>query len=67
MQFRKNYPNCVAIIDLFEIFIDQPNDLLARAVTYSSYKHHNTVKYLIGIAPQGTVSFISDGWGGGKS
>ena len=32
--------------------------------TFSSYKHHNTVKYLIGITPQGTVSFISEGWGG---
>ena len=33
----------------------------------SSYKHHNTVKYLIGITPQGTVSFISEGWGGRAS
>ena len=33
--------------------------------SFSSYKHHNTVKYLIGITPQGTVSFfISEGWGG---
>ena len=64
MQFRANYPNCVVIIDCFEIFIDRPSDLLARAVTYSSYKHHNTVKYLIGISPQGTVTFISQGWGG---
>ena len=38
-------------------------NLLARVQTYSSHKH-NTVKYLIGITPQGTVSFISDGWGG---
>ena len=37
---------------------------MARAQTYSSYKHHNTVKYLIGITPQGSVSFISEGWGG---
>ena len=29
-----------------------------------SYKHHNKVKYLIGITPQGTVSFISSGWRG---
>ena len=28
------------------------------------YKHHNTVKYLIGICPQGAVTFISKGWGG---
>ena len=64
MDFRKNYPNCVVIIDCFEIFIDRPTDLLARAKTYSSYKHHNTVKFLIGITPQGSVSFISEGWGG---
>jgi hypothetical protein len=67
MQFRRNYPNCVAIIDCFEIFIDRPTDLLARAIAYSSYKHHNTVKYLIAITPQGSVSFISDGWGGRAS
>ena len=36
-------------------------------MTYSSYKHHNTVKYLIAITPQGTVSFISQGWGGRAS
>ncbi len=64
MDFRKNCPNCVVILDCFEVFIDRPSDLLARAQTYSSYKHHNTVKYLIGISPQGSVSFISDGWGG---
>ena len=52
------------IIDCFEIFIDRPSDLKARAQTYSSYKHHNIVKYLIGITPQGSVSFISEGWGG---
>ena len=38
--------------------------MLARAQTFLSYKHHNTIKYLIGITPQGTVSFISQGWGG---
>ena len=47
--------------------MDRPTNLLARAQTYSSYKHHNTVKYLIGITPQGTVSYISDGWGGRTS
>jgi len=30
----------------------------------SDYKKHNTVKFLIGITPQGSVSFISKGWGG---
>ena len=64
MDFRKYCPNCVVIIDCFEIFLDRPLNPRARAQTFSSYKHHNTVKYLIGITPQGTVSFISEGWGG---
>lgn len=64
MDFRKFCPRCAVIIDCFEIFVERPSHLLSRVQTYSSYKHHNTVKYLIGITPQGTVCFISDGWGG---
>ena len=55
------------IIDCFEIFIDRPTNLLARAQTFSSYKHHNTVKVLIGITPQGTICFVSEAWGGRTS
>ncbi|XP_041354152.1 uncharacterized protein LOC121371985 [Gigantopelta aegis] len=65
MQFRKHLGTKVAIIiDCFEIFIDRPSNVLARAQTWSSYKHHNTAKYLIDITPQGSISFISLGWGG---
>ena len=28
--------------------------------TFSSYKHHNTIKVLIGISPQGTITFASE-------
>ena len=63
--FLKNFGNKVAvIIDCFEIFIDRPSSLIARAMTWSNYKHHNTVKYLTGVTPQGSVSFILFGWGG---
>ena len=55
------------IIDCFEIFIDKPTNLMARAQTYSNYKHHNTVKVLIGITPQGTISLVSEAWGGRTS
>ena len=55
------------IIDCFEIFIERPTNLLARAQTFSSYKHHNTIKVLIGITPQGTISFLSNAWGGTTS
>ena len=61
LDFRKHCPYCVAIIDCFEIFLDHPLNSLARAQIFSSYKHHNTVKYLIGITPQGTVSYFLKG------
>lgn len=65
MQFRNSFgTKCAVIIDCFEIFIERPSNLKARAQTWSSYKHHNTVKFLIGITPQGTVSFLSKAWGG---
>lgn len=65
MEFRKNFGiKCAVIIDCFEIFIEKPSGLTARAETWSSYKHHHTIKYLIGITPQGSVSYISNGWGG---
>jgi len=48
----------------FEVFIDRQASLMARAQTWSNYKKHNTCKFLIGITPQGSVSFISKGWGG---
>ena len=65
--FRTAYRNCVSIIDCFEVFCERPSDLKARAQTYSQYKSHNTVKYLISITPQGFISFISKGWGGRTS
>ena len=67
MSFRQNFSSCAVIIDCLEVFIDRTSDLLARAQTWSSYKHHNTAKSLIGITPQGAVSFISKGWLGRTS
>ena len=64
MCFCKHCPRCTVIIDCFEIFIERPSNQLAKAQTFSTYKHHNTVTYFIGVTPQGTISFISEGWGG---
>ena len=73
---HKSMPQCFidsfryktsVIIDCFEIFIDRPTNPMARAHTLSTYKHHNTVKVLLGISPQGTISFVSEAWGGRTS
>ena len=44
--------------------MERPTNLKARAQTRCNYKHYNTAKFLIGVAPQGVITFISKGWGG---
>ena len=52
MEFRRTFGNKVAaIIDCFEVFVDRPSNLGARSQTWSSYKHHNTLKFFICISP----------------
>ena len=64
-QLWKSMPVCfqysfgkkvTVIIDCFEVFIEKPSNLLARAQTLSNYKHHDTIKILIGFTPQGSIS-----------
>lgn len=62
--FKKKFSRCRCVIDCTEIFIERPTNLTARAQTWSNYKHHNTMKYLVGITPAGAISFLSPGWGG---
>ena len=64
LEFIKDFSRCICIIDCFEVFCERPSDLMARAQTFSNYKHHNTVKFLIAITPQRVVSYVSKGWGG---
>ena len=62
--FEELYPNARCIIDCTEFFIDRPRNLALQAQTWSDYKHHNTLKVLIGISPRGSISFVSEAWGG---
>ena len=38
--------------------------MLAQLETWSDYKYHNTLKLLVGVTPNGQVTFLSDLWGG---
>ncbi|XP_067678519.1 uncharacterized protein [Haliotis asinina] len=58
------YKNCRVIIDCFEVFIERPGNFTARAMTWSNYKSHNTIKILVGISPNGSISFVSRAFGG---
>lgn len=58
-SFQEKYPTTYLIIDGSEIFIETPSDLFMQSSTWSSYKHHNTGKFLIGCTPNGAISYVS--------
>lgn len=54
LSFKKLFETSVVVIlDCFEVLIDKPTFSITRAVTRSRYKNHNTIKFLVGIVPQG--------------
>ena len=66
-QFKEFYPSTRVIIDCTEIFTEVPSSMSVQSLTYSSYKHHNTFKGLVGICPTGAVTFISQLYAGSVS
>ena len=61
-------PNSVAIIDGTEIFIQRPSNLATQKSSYSDYKSHTTVKYLVAIdTSTGVFVYISPGFSGNSS
>lgn len=55
------------VVDCFEIFIERSSVLRALAQAWSTYKHHETIKFLIGISMSGAIIFISPAFGGKAS
>ena len=70
-NFPKTLPrdmiNLRCTIDCTELYIEKPRNLELQALTWSDYKKNNTVKYLVAIAPNGSISFLSDAWCGRAS
>ena len=58
-SFREKFPTTYAIIDGSEVFIETPSDLFMQSSTWSQYKHHNTLKFLVACTPNGSICFIS--------
>ena len=61
---NSTFPKLSNIFYCFEIFIEEPKNLKARARVYSNYKKHSTVKYLICCSPTGAAIFLLLGYGG---
>ena len=65
MPFRfRSLPHLRSIIDCSEIFIETPKDFNRQAETWSHYKHHNTMKFLISVAPNSAITYVSPAYGG---
>ena len=57
--FKDKYPRTRVIIDATEIYIDQPRLPKIQQMTFSNYKNSNTFKGLVGILPDGVITFLS--------
>ena len=44
-----------SIIDCSEIFVETPKCHALQSVTWSDYKHHNTLKFLVAVAPNPNI------------
>lgn len=66
-SLKQKYKTLRCTIDCTEVFIGRPRNLEIQSLTWSDYKKHNTIKFLIAIAPNGMISFLSKVWGGRAS
>ena len=60
----KHLKNTHSIIDCSEIFIETPKSHSLQSATWSDYKHHNTLKFLIAVAPNSNIIYVSEAYCG---
>ncbi|CAN7976969.1 unnamed protein product [Ixodes persulcatus] len=58
--FIEKYPTTRVILDASEVKCEVPSSLSLQSSSYSAYKSANPFKGLIGIAPNGLVTFVSE-------
>ncbi|CAG2248260.1 unnamed protein product [Mytilus edulis] len=58
-NYKRDFPNTLAIIDGTEIKIQKPSSLHAQSQSYSNYKSTNTLKALVAVDPRGSLLFTS--------
>ena len=66
-SFKEKYSSTRALIDCTEIRCQMPCSLLLNSKLFSSYKNLVTLKGIDGIAPSGTITFISQLYSGSIS
>lgn len=66
-QCFNNFDNVRIVLDCTEVFSQTPGALSAHKQMHSNYKHHSTIKFLVGMSPSGAITYVSSMWGGRAS
>jgi len=61
------FPTLKSIIDCFELFIETPKDLQLQKLTFSNYKHHNTLNFFLACAANSQITDVSKAYPGSIS
>ena len=61
------FPDCRIVLDCTEVAVSNTERLDTQSHLYSHYKGRTTLKALIGVAPNGVITFASDLYGGSTS
>lgn len=59
-SFKPKSPNMYVIIDTTKICVERAPSLVHQSAMFSNNKNHNTYKYLVGISPDQSVTFVSE-------
>lgn len=66
-SFKQYDNNTRVILDGTEIRIQKPGNPVSQQASWSSYKHNNTLKILVGATPGGLLSYCSPAYAGSIS
>lgn len=64
---ENGYDSTTCILNCTEVMLQHAKKVMSRAQMYSNYKAHNTIKFLVAIAPSGFILFVSKAYGGRAS
>lgn len=65
--FRKFEEKVTVILDGTEVKMQMSKNFQRQGNTHSSYKHYNSVKFLVGVSPRGAIIYNSEGYEGSIS
>ena len=57
---KTKYPKTRVILDTTHLYVEKSTDFETQAATWSNYKYHMTGAALIGISPNGFITFVGD-------